>query len=206
MYHPYSGAASYIYANERPYAPADAHHNGPYEKMQSFIPIESIESLPSSNPYSPQNTMTWTNDTWTTDNTFRQSQFSEEDQPHVRVRRDSQRPLLPLRVPVPHPYSQQLSDSWFDDESVAETPVEAKPQAVAAVNSRVKRMVTMKEAAPLRRSEFVPYEQRPSEGREREQERERGREKTRLAAAWRRKIQKRVKRALRRLRRYLEGL
>ncbi|KAF7354205.1 hypothetical protein MVEN_01108200 [Mycena venus] len=146
MNHPYSGAASYIYANEHPYTPVNAHHNDPYRKLQSFIPIQSVESLPSTHPYSPQNTMTWTTDNpWTTDHTFTQSQFSEEDEPqHVRVRRDSQRPLLPLRVPMAHPYSQPL-DAWYDDESIAETAaISDKSQAVGAVNLHPKRAVTIK--------------------------------------------------------------
>ncbi|KAJ7036708.1 hypothetical protein C8F04DRAFT_1094144 [Mycena alexandri] len=194
MNHPYSGAAGYIYANEYPYTPVDARHNDPYSRMESFMPIQSVDSLPISHPYSPENTI------WSTDNatsTYTQSQFSEDDQSR-RVRRDSQRRLLPLRVPVLHPYGRQL-DSWVDDDSVAEpeTPAPKFPPAAALPTPRPKRSATTKGEAPVRRSGFVPYEPRASEERERER---------RLAAAWRRKIQKRVKRALRRLRRFLEAL
>ncbi|KAJ7339910.1 hypothetical protein DFH08DRAFT_875742 [Mycena albidolilacea] len=202
MYHPYSGAASYIYANEHPYTPIDPHFNDPYRKLGSFVPIDSVDSLPTSHPYSPQNTMTWTTEsTWTADNTLAatQSQLSEDDEPYRRVRRDSKRPLIPQRRDqVAHPYARPL-DSWIDYESVVETPIVAKSPDVVP---RPKRNVTIGEAAPLRRSAFVPYEPRPFEERERERERD----KARLVAAWRRKIQRRVKRALRRLRRFLEGL
>ncbi|KAJ6566650.1 hypothetical protein B0H19DRAFT_712666 [Mycena capillaripes] len=210
MNHPYSGTASYIYANEYPYTPVDPHHNDPYSKMESFNPIQSVESLPLSDPYSPQNTMTWTTGSIFTQ-TQTQSQLSVADEllPHARSRPDSQRTLLPVRARVAHPYSQVLSSS-LDDESVVETPVAVAAKlpelAVGAVSTRpmAKRTVTIREAeAPVRRSAFVPYEPRPFEE---ERERERERDRARLASAWRRKIKRRVKRALRRLRRYWEGL
>ncbi|KAJ7921158.1 hypothetical protein B0H13DRAFT_1985805 [Mycena leptocephala] len=205
MNHPYSGSASYIYANEYPYTPVDAQHNDPYRKMQSFVPIQSVDSLPISHPYSPQNTLTWTTDgTFTT-----QSQFSEDDE-YVRVRTDSHRPLLPVPArapPVVHPYSQPLV-SWLDAESVVEADTSTVSKfptgSTSAPSYPPKRNVTIREAAPVRRSPFVPYEPRPFERRETEQEHDRDR--SRSSKAWRRKIQRRVKRALRRLRRYLEGL
>lgn len=141
-----------------------------------------------------------------------QSQFSEDDQ-FRRTRRDSQRRLLPLRVPVTHPYGRQL-DSWVDDDSVAEpqtsTPTFPPVATIPTATTKLKRSATTKGEAPVRRAAFVPYEPRAFEERERE----------RRSAAWRRKIQvcissfvafvtgphccqKRVKRALRRLRRFL---
>ncbi|KAJ7183506.1 hypothetical protein C8R46DRAFT_1067164 [Mycena filopes] len=193
MNHPYSGAAGYIYANEYPYTPVDAHHNtGPYSKMQSFMPIQSVDSLPLSHPYNPESTV------WSTEPSH--SHFSaEDDQP--RARRDSQRRLLPSR-PVAHPYGRQFN-AWVDDDSVVAVPASqpVRPTPMAIPTPRPKRTGTTKGEPPVRRSAFVPYEPRPSEERERERDRER-----RLAAAWRRKIQKRVKRALRRLRRLLEGI
>jgi hypothetical protein len=129
--------------------------------------------------------MTWTTEsTWTADNTLAatRSQLSEDDEPYRRGRRDSKRPLIPQRrEQVAHPYAQPL-DSWIDYESVVETPIVAKSPDVVP---RPKRNVTIGEAAPLRRSAFVPYEPRPFEERERERERD----KARLVAAWRRKIQ-----------------
>ncbi|KAJ6565934.1 hypothetical protein DFH09DRAFT_1157301 [Mycena vulgaris] len=187
MNHPYSGSASYIYANEYPYTPVAAHHNGPYGKMQSFIPINSVDSLPTLHPYSAKNTA------WT-DNSATETQFSDEYDRAPRSRRESQRRLLPLRLPVAHPYAQpQQLDSWLDDESVAETPVAPKfqPQRGGAR--------TFNDPA-ARKPTFAPYEPRVFEERDRE------RTRARLAAAWRRKVQRRVKRALRRLRKFLEGL
>ncbi|KAF8147924.1 hypothetical protein K438DRAFT_1867142 [Mycena galopus ATCC 62051] len=219
MYHPYSAPASYIYASEADpgttlppdspqsssfpqsssYPSLDAH---PKIQNRNIHSIQSTDSVPYSRSYSPQNTMTWTTDnTWTTEDTV--TQFSEDDWPSVR---DSRSPLIKRRAPVIHPYSQPL-DSWIDEESVVEMPAAvSKLKAVVAAAPRPKRPAAPRERdiAPVRRSTFVPYEPRPFEERERERERER--DKVRRAASWRRKIQRRVKRALRRLRRLLEGL
>ncbi|KAJ7264542.1 Metallo-dependent phosphatase-like protein [Mycena haematopus] len=180
MYHPYSAAASYIYASETTHSlqhSLDAHHDYPNRKLPS---TQSADSLPLSLPYSPQNTMTWTtpdNNTWTTDEIFTQSQFSDDDWPSVR---DSNGPLLTRRPPVLHPYSRPMA-SWVDEEPVPEMPVFAKSQIIVATGIG---------QAPVRKAPFVPYEERPFEERERERQRERN--KARLAASWQRKIQGRT--------------
>ncbi|KAJ7081189.1 hypothetical protein B0H15DRAFT_472656 [Mycena belliarum] len=180
MSHPYSGAAGYIYANEYPTTPVDAHHNGPYGRMQSFIPIQSVDSLPTLHPYSGKS--------FAPSNNSHQHTHSQsfDDILHPRVRRESLRRLLP--GPVHHPYSQSSQlDMWIDDESVAE------PERPTTPNARYRPNRTV----PTRAA-FLPYGPRALEEGERD--------KMRLAAAWRRKIQRRVRRALRRLRRFLEGL
>ncbi|KAJ7098453.1 hypothetical protein C8R43DRAFT_1141502 [Mycena crocata] len=188
-HHPYSGAASYIYANEYPYTPVTEHHNDPYGKLESFIPIQSVDSLPITHPYSLENSLE--NTVWSPENTSHtQTEISHEDEP--RKRRDSLRPLLPLRLPIAHPYSQP--QDWFDDDSVVETPVATKHAATFTP----RRAVTVKIETPTRRAAYVPYEPRPFEERERD--------RARLAAAWHRKIQRRVRRALRQLRRLLYAL
>ncbi|KAJ7176060.1 hypothetical protein C8R43DRAFT_942868 [Mycena crocata] len=109
---------------------------------------------------------------------------SSHSQPHYsqkeerRRRRDSQRPLLPLRLPIAHPYSQR-QDAWYDDDSVVETPVHQLKGSPSTLRPR--RGVTAKVETPTRRSPFVSWEARPFD----ERERERGR----LARAWGRKIQ-----------------
>lgn len=133
--------------------------------------------------------------TWTLSSAFThtqtQSQFSVDDDlsSHARSRPDSQRPLLPERARVAHPYSQVLTSS-LADESFVETPVTAAVKSspvVGGVSSGPKRNVTtIREVeAPVRRSAFVPYEPRPFEE---ERERERERDRARFASAWRRKI------------------
>ncbi|KAJ6492144.1 hypothetical protein C8R45DRAFT_990480 [Mycena sanguinolenta] len=201
MYHPYSAAASYIYANGTTHSlgdlsssqqSLDAHQNDPNRMIRS---VQSADSLPLSSPYSPQNTMTWTTDnTWMTDDTFTQNQFSEDDWPSER---GSKGPLLTARRRrIMHPYSQPTT-SWIDEEPVPEMPVFAKSKSQVVVATGTKEPVPRKPA-------FVPYEPRPFEDGDRERQRER--DKARLSASWRRKIQRRVKRALRRLKRFLEGL
>ncbi|KAJ7813387.1 hypothetical protein B0H14DRAFT_3149941 [Mycena olivaceomarginata] len=44
MNHPYTGATSYIYANERQYTPIDPRTKDPYGKRQSFVPSPSIRT------------------------------------------------------------------------------------------------------------------------------------------------------------------
>ncbi|KAJ7203128.1 hypothetical protein GGX14DRAFT_462116, partial [Mycena pura] len=200
MAHPYSGAASYIYANEYPYTPVRARHNDPYGQLESFNPIQSrVDSLPDSHPFNSQTI-------WSATETYAQiqtqTQFSDDDDDtYGRSRRDSQRRLLPLRVPIAHPYAPAL-DTWFDDESIMSpaTPGAAKgPLDASAPVPRHKRSVTIKAETPVRRTAYAPYDAR-TRGEERERDRMRL-----VAAAWRRKIQRRVKRALRRLRRLLDG-
>ncbi|KAF7358782.1 hypothetical protein MSAN_01217400 [Mycena sanguinolenta] len=199
MYHPYSAAASYIYTSGTTNSLQDlstsqysleAPQNGPTRTLRN---VQSADSLPLSSPYSPQNTMTWTTDsTWMTDDTFTQSQFSEDDWPSER---NSKGPLLTARRRrIMHPYSHPTT-SWIDEEPVPEMPVFAKSQVAVAAGTEV---------VPVRKPAFVPYEPRPFE--DPEQERQREQDKARLSVSWRRKIQRRVRRALRRLKRLLEGL
>ncbi|KAJ7813414.1 hypothetical protein B0H14DRAFT_3149948 [Mycena olivaceomarginata] len=49
MNHPYTGATSYIYANERQYTPIDPRTKDPYGKRQSFVPRRST-STPRAHP------------------------------------------------------------------------------------------------------------------------------------------------------------
>ncbi|KAJ7501231.1 hypothetical protein B0H11DRAFT_1994086 [Mycena galericulata] len=192
MNHPYSGAASYIYANEYPPSPLDPHHrNGPYGKMQSFIPIQSMDSLPSAHPYSHKHA-------WSTDGTTptqTQTQFSEEEF-GPRPRRESLRRLLPRQPLLSHPYAQQPLDEWIDDD---EDESVAQPETPVTPRFQPRRTVPARSDQAVRRAALVPYEPRPFEERERERERD----KARRAAAWRRKIQRRVRRAIRRLKRFL---
>ncbi|KAJ6450980.1 hypothetical protein C8R47DRAFT_311550 [Mycena vitilis] len=207
MYHPYSGAAGYIYASEYPDSSTAAHHHDTDDKIQNFKPTRVASNTLSRNPvltasqkpqsidsqpYSPENTLIWTSES-----TFTQSVFSAEDEQYGRRARESEWPLIIHRIPVAHPYSQP----WLDDESVVETSVTAKSQPIIAALPTLRTItIKEKEEEPVRRTAFVPYEPRPFEA-----ERERERQRSRLAAAWRRKVRRRVKRALRRLRRYLEG-
>ncbi|KAK7036216.1 hypothetical protein R3P38DRAFT_2517855 [Favolaschia claudopus] len=191
MYHPYSNEAGYIYANEHPYTPVNAHHNVPYGRMQSFISNESADSLPISHPYSPQNTMTWTaSNSWTRTTTREssvartQSHFSEDpESPYRRSRRDSNRPLLPVRLF--HPYSQPL-DEWIDEESIVDSPIVPNSPAVGIGGLRPKRAVSIKDNR--RYGSLVPGYQ----DWQRDSEREKERDTMRRAAAWRRKIQVRI--------------
>ncbi|KAJ7094212.1 hypothetical protein C8R44DRAFT_387312 [Mycena epipterygia] len=45
MNHPYSGAASYIYANEHSYSPVDPKPKDPYSNLPSFVPVSSQYAL-----------------------------------------------------------------------------------------------------------------------------------------------------------------
>ncbi|KAJ7678604.1 hypothetical protein B0H17DRAFT_1206668 [Mycena rosella] len=175
MNHPYSGAASYIYANEYPRTPADARREGPYGAMQSFIPIESVDSLPTLHPFSSRGT-------WDTENSVTQTQMqSFEDYHEPRPQRESQRRLLPLNVPVTHPYAQRPGlNSWIDDKSVTETEAPTTPRFPHIPPTRSRRAVATRTEPAGRGAAFVPYEQRPFEERERD--------RARLAAAWRRNI------------------
>lgn len=62
MRHPYSGAASYIYANERLSGDENERNNNqdhsPYSHMRSLMPMHSLITLqPQPHPWPPQNDM-----------------------------------------------------------------------------------------------------------------------------------------------------
>ncbi|KAJ7254758.1 hypothetical protein C8J57DRAFT_1346597 [Mycena rebaudengoi] len=175
MNHPYSGTASYIYANEYPRTPVrETHYHGPYVPTRSFHPTASIDSFPTTtNAYAPSYT-----------------EYSTDDghgHGDGRARRDSHRPLLPpLRQ---HPYANNNNSDFIDLESIAETPVSAHHVLPYPALGMSPQHVLKPHRAP-----------RPEEPRFP------GAEEERRRKGWRRKIQKRIRRALRRLRRLFQGL
>ncbi|KAF8140950.1 hypothetical protein K438DRAFT_1995536 [Mycena galopus ATCC 62051] len=117
MDHPYSGAASYIYANEHPYTPVDARSKDPYGKLPSFVPSPSTAaSTPSSRSRRSHDSG------WSTEGTYTRIQRPTHDSdapPFRRTFTQSQSaPRIPLglRVPISHPYSPydaSTNTSWF---------------------------------------------------------------------------------------------
>ncbi|KAJ7494960.1 hypothetical protein FB451DRAFT_1212957 [Mycena latifolia] len=119
MNHPYSGAASYIYANEHPYTPVDPRSKDPYSKLPSFVPSpSSITSSPS--PHRSHDSG------WSTEGTYARTQRPEHDagdsrgktMPFRRGLSQSVVPRIPLRAPISYPHQQRnasVSVSWFED-------------------------------------------------------------------------------------------
>ncbi|KAF7326481.1 hypothetical protein MSAN_02509400 [Mycena sanguinolenta] len=119
MDHPYSGAASYIYANEQPYTPVDPRPRNPYEKLHSAA----------SSPYSFTSTPLSRrshDSSWSTEGTYTRIQRPqhENNSASAPIRRAPTQtsPRLPLRIPISHAFQQHVpsgASSWF-----AESPEE----------------------------------------------------------------------------------
>ncbi|KAJ6626617.1 hypothetical protein B0H10DRAFT_505759 [Mycena sp. CBHHK59/15] len=185
MNHPYSGAASYIYANDYPYTPTDP--QDPYPTLQSFVPGESFESLPVSAPYSPSLPIHATATT--------PPQRSRYGGP--RGRPESQQFLIPVRHHIAHPYQLQIT-SWAEDDDDGDGDAESLGGTTALSPNRLVQDVSQPTGLPKGKPRLgtFQYEPRPVEELER----------AKRAASWRRKIQRQIRRALRRLRRFLETL
>ncbi|KAJ7796259.1 hypothetical protein B0H14DRAFT_80514 [Mycena olivaceomarginata] len=107
MNHPYSGAASYIYANEHPYTPVDPRPKDPYGGLPSFVPVShdrpvirvhdihfySLQS-PSSGASSPRRSH---DSGWSTEGTYTRTQRPQLD------RRGLSSFSVPSH-PAPHPH------------------------------------------------------------------------------------------------------
>ncbi|KAJ7494995.1 hypothetical protein FB451DRAFT_1213054 [Mycena latifolia] len=221
MNHPYSGAASYIYANEHPYTPVDPRSKDPYSKLPSFVPSpSSITSSPS-----PRRSH---DSSWSTEGTYARTQRPTNDAgdsrgktiPFRRGLSQSVVPRIPLRAPISYPYQQRnasVSVSWFEDPTEETEGPDLKITSSTYIHpttrstslpghSRSQAPKTQMTMTPyaldgdplsLRRSAFVPLERaeagaKPSSWRTRFQVR------SRLALE-----QRRIRRALRRLRRLM---
>ncbi|KAJ7508838.1 hypothetical protein B0H11DRAFT_1357632 [Mycena galericulata] len=201
MDHPYSGAASYIYASEHPDAPADPKSKDPHSKPPSFIPSpSSITSTPIPSPTSKPRTSH--DSSWSTEGTYTRTQRPRHaDPPPARPRGLSQpRPLIPLRAPVSHPY-QQRKNSRIDVDGADPDPDAEPPSAAPLILPPVlppslKMTPYERDGDPLslRRSAFVPYEPRPFE-RSLDAERALRAKK----APWGSRIQRRIRYTVRRL-------
>ncbi|KAJ7127262.1 hypothetical protein C8R43DRAFT_699908 [Mycena crocata] len=216
MNHPYSGAAGYIYANEHPSPPPAPQSKNPYSKLPSFVPSpSSITSnpilVPRKTPHSSPRTSHDTS--WSTEGTYTRTQrpkYDDVTDPPARPRGNSlSRPLIPLRAPISHPYQQRHNTSWIDYSGENPT-VDANGNAMLIVPPArsTSRLPLPLEAAPstspkmtpyerdgdplsLRRSAFMPHEPGPFDA-------ERA-----MRASWRNNIQRRIRRAVRRLRRLM---
>ncbi|KAJ7899280.1 hypothetical protein B0H14DRAFT_28332 [Mycena olivaceomarginata] len=118
MNHPYSGAASYIYANEHPYTPVDPRPKDPYGGLPSFVPVShdrpvirvhdihfySLQS-PSSGASSPRRSH---DSGWSTEGTYTRTQRPQLDR---RGLSSFSVPRIPLRTPISHPYQQRTARS-----------------------------------------------------------------------------------------------
>ncbi|KAJ7898388.1 hypothetical protein B0H13DRAFT_2337558 [Mycena leptocephala] len=183
MNHPYSGAASYIYANEHPYTPVDPQSRNPYGKLPSFIPSpSSIISNPIPIPRKSHDSG------WSTEGTYTRTQrpkYDDGDAPPLRRGLSHPRPLIPLRAPVSHPYQQQAGSASWVNESTNATYI--RPQVRSTSLPGHSRAPNMKmtpygrdgDPLSLRRSAFVPYEPRTFE-------------REAAGTSWRRRIQVRL--------------
>ncbi|KAJ7605208.1 hypothetical protein FB45DRAFT_222140 [Roridomyces roridus] len=211
MDHPYSGSAGYIYANDHPapYRPtlvqvSQAAPTSPPKQNGSSTPTHSISAKPRTSHDS----------SWSTEGTYTRVQRPKHVDaapipvPIGRPRGHSQSsgPLLPLRGPISHPY-QQRNTSWVEPEH--DDAVEAQetvgpassvsfgvqPRAIAPSTTRRAPMMTPYatdgDPMSLRRSAFVPHDLGPSDRT--------------VISDWQDTLeqgQRRIQRAIRRLRRW----
>ncbi|KAJ7660329.1 hypothetical protein DFH06DRAFT_394015 [Mycena polygramma] len=165
--HPYSGAASYIYASEHPSSPVDSRSKDPYGKLPSFIPSpSSVTSNPSPRRSHDSN--------WSREGTYTRTQRPKYDdgadgpQP-LRRGLSLSSPLVPLRAPVSHPHQQAVSaTSWIDKPNPrAYIHPQARSTSLPGHSRPPKMKMTPYEhdgdPLSLRRSAFVPYEPRQSD-------------------------------------------
>ncbi|KAJ7250663.1 hypothetical protein C8J57DRAFT_1354505 [Mycena rebaudengoi] len=187
MSHPYSGSASYIYANEKSNTPY--YSQTPSKKYESFFSDASNESLPLSYPPSGKTSVS-----------SPRSLLSKYDY-KPKKRPESQQHLIAPILPITHPY-RQPSDIWTEDDEAVD---ESTPDRATLYPNRLTKPLPTKPILTSRVT-FAPHLDE--------------RERARRAASWRRKIQvrfthlvrssavllslqKRIRRALRRLRQFL---
>ncbi|KAF8179284.1 hypothetical protein K438DRAFT_1938478 [Mycena galopus ATCC 62051] len=131
MNHPYTGAASYIYANERQYTPIDPRTKGPYGKRQSFVPSSSIRTSTSTSRRSHDSG-------YSTDRTYTPARRSHHDNnsagPPPRRALTQSAPRIPPRAPISNPLQQNpaaaASFLWV------ETPEEPLPLPLPNLHPR----------------------------------------------------------------------
>ncbi|KAJ7195320.1 hypothetical protein GGX14DRAFT_700750 [Mycena pura] len=107
MDHPYSGAASYIYANEHRDAPVESRFSHPYSRVASAA---SSPTAPTS--ITPTYVTRTSNDSsWSTEGTYTRTKRPKHDSPEppTSAARPAAQPrlLMPLRGPVSRPPQQQ---------------------------------------------------------------------------------------------------
>ncbi|KAJ7479298.1 hypothetical protein FB451DRAFT_176193 [Mycena latifolia] len=191
MDHPYSGAAGYIYANEvrnlvpssTPY-PTETTAQHPYSAVD-HKPKRPHGRLPSPTTSASSAAPRKSHDSsWSTEGTYTRTHAQRPPRTS-----SSQPPHLPLRVPISHPY-QQRSASWIDltgaeaDDGPAPALIVPPPRSSSRPGMRMTPYERDGDPLSLRRSAFVPSapERRPS---------------------WRAKIQRRIRRAMKRLKRLM---
>ncbi|KAJ6604014.1 hypothetical protein B0H10DRAFT_2078075 [Mycena sp. CBHHK59/15] len=161
MNHPYSGAASYIYANEYPDSPIVSHAKESYANLPSFVPSPSSTSdnpwtheepyppivpprsknitskMPAYIPPSstPPVSRSSHDSSWATEGTYMRTHTGRP-----RAHSYGQAPLIPLRTPISHPYQQQTSVSWVEGEDDdARTAPATHVASTASHSSRVRQ-------------------------------------------------------------------
>ncbi|KAJ6479450.1 hypothetical protein C8R47DRAFT_606305 [Mycena vitilis] len=160
--HPYSGAASYIYASEHPYSPVDSRSKDPYGKLPSFIPSPSSVTSNSSPRRSHDSN-------WSREGTYTRTQrpkYDDSEAPPLRRGLSLSSPLVPLRAPVSHPHQQHAprsATSWIDKTNPrAYIHPQARSTSLPGHSRPPKMKMTPYEhdgdPLSLRRSAFVPYE------------------------------------------------
>ncbi|KAJ7309232.1 hypothetical protein DFH08DRAFT_487761 [Mycena albidolilacea] len=131
MNHPYTGAASYIYANEHQYTPIDPHTKDPYGKRQSLVPSPSIRTSTSTSRRSHDSGYS-TNRTYTPARRSHHGNNSAGPPPRRALTQSA--PRIPPRAPISNPLQQNpaaaASFLWV------ETPEEPLPLPLPNLHPR----------------------------------------------------------------------
>ncbi|KAJ7141953.1 hypothetical protein C8R43DRAFT_1200493 [Mycena crocata] len=190
MSHPYSGSASYIYTND--YVRSSIDSSGPDSTPKTHASARSAESLTSSIRSGSSRISS------------PRVLGSSPNRPGRQVRharRESLEPLIYSSSSTSRRYEprERLDEEDAEDveASIRTTPL--SPNRPPKITPNRPARVHSSPMDSARRLTFTPYD--PLRAAEREQEEA---EKLRHAGSWRWKIQKQIRTALRRLRRFLE--
>ncbi|KAJ7788813.1 hypothetical protein B0H14DRAFT_253296 [Mycena olivaceomarginata] len=127
MNHPYTGAASYIYANERQYTPIDPRTKDPYGKRQSLVPSPSIRTSTSTSRRSHDSGYS-TNRTYTPSVAPTTAIIAPAPPPRRALTQSA--PRAPISNPLQHNPAAAASFLWV------ETPEEPLPLPLPNLHPR----------------------------------------------------------------------
>ncbi|KAJ6559533.1 hypothetical protein B0H19DRAFT_1375693 [Mycena capillaripes] len=159
MNHPYSGTASYIYANEHPYTPVDPRAKNPYSNLPSFIPSPSITS--NSSPRRSHDSG------WSREGTYTRTQRPKHDSvdaPHLQRGLSQPRPLIPFHAPISHPYQQRAAAASWVHKPADATFIRSQGRSTSLPghsrppNMKMTPYGSDGDPLSLRKSAFMPYE------------------------------------------------
>ncbi|KAJ7269677.1 hypothetical protein C8J57DRAFT_1322719 [Mycena rebaudengoi] len=192
MAHPYSGSASYIYANDHLSSPTGPHPKHTSRKHPNRSSTTAVQAV----------SRTSHDSSWSTEGTYTRTKIPKYDDsglPPRRSRTQSQLPLIPHRARISHPYQQRnrTSSRAKDDNTVPETEGVHMGRSAVSLPSRETPKMTpyAREGDPLslRKSAFMPYDQRSFEPTM----------ESSRAMSWRRRIPRRIRDTFEQLKRWM---